>query len=673
MKKLIEFIQLNPAVKSQADNKLQFPVLIIDDEADQASINTRKTDVMAEATATNRLIRELLNCLNKYSYVGYTATPFANIFISPYDDPKYTQEDKDIFPENFIVCLPTPSAYCGVTQYFGNRVLNLDGMDNFTVDLYREISVQDLNETFNTGNGKTNKNTTVIGIPDSLKEAMMHFLIASGIKISRGIIEHNSMLIHISSNICPNMQLKDFVELALDSLVRGFKFNKLVKRDFKKYWENNIKPVSQHRMGSDFKDKWSEIEKGIIEAIRMITRTDTVKVIVGDSEDIIDYDSSKTGMHIIIGGNKLSRGLTLNGLIVSYYARRTRAYDTLLQMGRWFGYRNGWLDLCRVYTDKRTFNDFVNTAEAVEDFKKDIEYMNARKYTPRQFGLKVKTSPGLIPTSSTKMRTAKKTPLSFSGQLQQTISFDLTQKNHNKTITERLMLGLGTPIIRDNKLIYKNVDSSVILKYLDEYQECKDKGRISIRYWCEYIQKLNNSINELKDWTIVIHSLSDKNKKDDGSNVEVLNGHNIIKPVRATRDVGETGPKLNIRVLTNPTDFLEFFDEQTKKTLLDQKIEGYYPQNPIIQSKFTKDKGLLTIYIFDIAEKKQQSTDIFGKQKYVKGNVVKDADGVVGLGIWFPESSLGERANVEYYVNQIYQEHEQDQTRALTEEEEFDE
>lgn len=674
LKKLIDFIQMNPAVKSEPDNKLHFPALIIDDEADQASINTNKSDVMAEATATNRLIRSLLNCLTKYSYVGYTATPFANIFISPYDDPKYTQEDKDVFPENFIICLPTPPQYCGVNQYFGTRTLDPDGLDFFTVDLFREIYLEDLVFTFGTEDGKTKKDTAVLGIPDSLNEAIMHFLIASGIKISRGIVEHNSMLIHISSNVCPNKQLKDFVELALDNLTRGFKFNKRVKKDFKNYWEHHIKPVSQARLGKDFKDKWSKIEDGIIEALRMITRTDTVKVIVGDSEDIIDYDSSKTGMHIIIGGNKLSRGLTLNGLIVSYYARRTKAYDTLLQMGRWFGYRNGWLDLCRVYTDRNTFNDFVNTAEAVDDFKKDIEYMNARKYTPRQFGLKVKSSPGLLPTSASKMRKAKRTPLSFSGELQQTISFDVSQKEHNRQITSNLVSELGEPIIRDHKLVFKNVDSSVVLKYLDEYQECKDKGRISIRYWYEYIQKLNKTIGELKKWTIVIHSLSDQKQKPDKSNIDNIVNHQIIKPVRITRDVGEKGQKLNIKVLTNPLDFFEFYDDDTiKNAMIEKKKGNYSPEEPLIRSTFTKEHGLLTIYIFDIVERKEKSGNLFGQHQYEKGNVLPGADGIVGLGIWFPESSQGENACVDYYVNEVYQQYEQDQNRAMIEEDDLDE
>ena len=674
LQKLIDFIQINPAVKSDPSNKLCFPALIIDDEADQASINTKKTEVMAEATATNRLIRSLLNCLNKYTYVGYTATPFANIFISPYEDPKYAPEDKDIFPENFIICLPTPSNYCGVSQYFGTRTLDLNGFDNCTDDLFKEITINDLKNTFGTEDGKTKKDTNVIGIPVSLKEAMMHFLIASGIKISRGIVEHNSMLIHISSNVCPNKDLKSYVELALDTLTTGFKFNNSYKKGFKDYWKTNIKPVSQRRLGEKYNDDWKRIEEGILEALRMITRTDTVKVIVGDSEDIIDYDSSKFGMHIIIGGNKLSRGLTLNGLIVSYYARKTRAYDTLLQMGRWFGYRDGWLDLCRIYTDIETFNNFINTAEAVEDFKKDIEYMNSKKYTPRQFGLKVKTSPGLLPTSASKMRNAKKTPLSFSGVLQQTISFDLSQKEHNRQLTEKLVVDLGQPIVRDHKLIFKNVDSSIVLAYLDEYQECKGKGRISIRYWCEYIQKLNIALNELKKWTIVIHSLS--SPKRSANNVDVIANNEIIKPVRITRDVGETGQKLNIRVLTNPLDFFEFYDDETiKNTLIEKKKGNYSPEEPLIRSTFTKEYGLLTIYIFDIAERKEESISLEGKRQFTKGAILPNADGVVGLGIWFSESSLGEEANVEYYVNEIYQEHEQDQSRALdgSEDEDYDE
>lgn len=673
LKKLLDFIQTNPAVKESENNKLDFPALIIDDEADQASINTNKTDDINEATATNRNIRTLLNCMNKYSYVGYTATPFANIFISPFDDPKYKLEDKDIFPDNFIICLPTPLKYCGVVQYFGKNTLDDNELDCFTADLYREISIEDLKTTFGTDDGKTKKDTNVVGTPDSLIEAMMHFLISSGIKISRGIIEHNSMLIHISSNVCPNMQLKDTVEIALDNLTRGFKFNKQVKKQFKQYWENNIKPVSKRRLGKDFKDNWKEIEQGILTALRMITRTDTVQVIVGDSEDIIDFDSAKTGMHIIIGGNKLSRGLTINGLIVSYYARKTMAYDTLLQMGRWFGYREGWLDLCRVYTNRQTFNDFINTAEAVEEFKKDIEYMNRRKYTPKQFGLKIKTSPGLKPTAANKMRKAQRTLLSFSGVLQQTISFDLNSKKHNRKITEDFVNSLGDPhCVRNNKVIFKGVSADDVINYLESYKECEGKGRISIKYWIEYIRKVSESFNELIDWTIVLHSLSDKSLKEERN--DCIGNYSIIKPARITRDVDEVGPKLNIKVLTNPIDFFEFYDDEIVKNKMDQKNKlNFSPEEPEISSTFTPKHGLLTIYIFDIAERKVKGTNIFGKTEFYKGSVIKDADGVVGLGVWFSESSKKESASIDYFVNEVYQNKEKEQTNAFDAEEEFDE
>lgn len=674
LRKLIDFIKLNPAVKESDDHKFNYPALVIDDEADQASINTKKgkKENLEEASATNKLIRQFLNCLNKYSYVGYTATPFANIFVPPFNDAEYSLEQKDIFPENFIICLPTPENYSGVSDYFGDNTLDIDGIDNYQVDLFREINIDDLKKTFGTENGKTNKNTNVIGFPDSLKEAMMHFLIASGVKFSRGIKEHNSMIIHISSNVCPNKQLKDRVEEELDTLVRGFKFVPKVEKEFETYWFKNMSPVSRFRLGDKYKDNWNNIKKGIIEALRLVTRTDTVKVLVGDSDDIIDYDTAPTGMHIVIGGSKLSRGLTLNGLIVSYYARHTKMYDTLLQMGRWFGYRKGWLDLCRVYTSRDIFNDFVCTAQAVEEFKQDIEYMNKRKYTPKEFGLKVKTSPGLLPTSSSKMRYAERTLLSFSGELQQTISFDIELKGHNREVTKDFVSKLGAPkFIRNKKLIYKDVPSDKLIEYLEDYRECQGKGRISIKYWIEYIKKLTTQFNELTNWTVVVHSLSEKNNRIGDY---LIPGHEIYKPLRITRDLNEKGTKLNIKVLTNPTDFFEFYDDDViKNKMIAKGKANYAPGEPEIRETFTSKNGLLTIYIFDIAERLLNDDLNQSTKKYKRGNIVVGADGLIGLGIWFSESKHIESSSVDYYVNEIYQNFEQDQNRAAIEEEDFDE
>ena len=183
-------------VNSRTNGKLDIPTLIIDDEVDQASVNTKKTKLIEEASSINKLIRTTLKKFNRYAYVGYTATPFANVFINPYGFEK--EDEKDIFPEDFIICLPRPSGYSGVKEYFGITPINNDE-DALTLDLYKQITdYYDLFSPEVQDNKKIKVDTPVVQINKSMSNAFMHFIIASAIKYSRGIVEHNSMLIHIT-------------------------------------------------------------------------------------------------------------------------------------------------------------------------------------------------------------------------------------------------------------------------------------------------------------------------------------------------------------------------------------------------------------------------------------------------------------------------------------------
>lgn len=659
---LINFIESNPVVKNSDDLKLHVPTLIIDDEADQASINTKNGIEVEEATTTNKLIRTLLNLCARSTYIGYTATPFANIFIPTMDDPKYEASVKDLFPNNFIICLPTPSDYCGVKEYFGIEKFGDGENDNLKLDLYKEISASDIKEAFNTKDGKTKKDTKAIGVPDSLKEAIMHFIIASGVKISRGIVEHNSMLIHITKNVCPNSDLKEFIDKELSDQTIGFKFDVKVQRKFKQYWERYIKPISQKRLGESFNDDWAGVKEGIIKALRMVTRSDTVKLITGDSEDIIDYSSTNSGMHIVVGGDKLSRGLTLDGLIVSYYYRNTQAFDTLLQMGRWFGYRNGWLDLCRIYTTKYIINDFIAAAEALEGFKEDVATMNDLHYRPSQFGLKVLHNSKLMPTAANKRRRAELTKITFSGDIQQTISFSNQHKEFNRELTCKFLDELKNPILHDNKLVYRNVPVQDVLNYLKNYREClvRGRGRISILHWINYIEKLNKE-NELINWTIVLHSLkNDYAKQPD--RYDNINGHLIIKPRRKSRTQVNDGENFLVKAVTNPADFLDFFD---KEDPIKNEYNAYKAGDPKIKERFTPDNGLLTIYDFDIVANEDIVSEIIpGTINRKTGDVIQNGEGFIGLGLWFPISTNEENTSVSYFINEVYQKTTQEQIEA---------
>lgn len=637
---------------AKTNGKFDVPVLIIDDEVDQASVNTKDPNSLLEASSINRLIRTMLQKFNRYSYVGYTATPFANVFINPYG---FEGDEKDIFPEDFIVCLPRPNNYCGVEEYFGlTPIQNQEDDDALRKDLF--VAVNDYFELFDKkiqDSKKIKVDTPVVRINTSMENAFIHFIIASAIKYSRGIEEHNSMLIHIARFKNAATSMRDIVKKKLEEMFYSYKYGEQKDRElYLNYWLEKMKPVSEDRLQDEFQDSWERIQEYIPMVFEMTISG--VIVVNGDSDDVCDYESSNVGQHVIIGGDKLSRGLTLEGLIVSYYHRNSKAYDTLLQMGRWFGYRNGWIDLCRIFTTTDMVNDFINAGIAIEMFKQDITDMNTMTLTPEQFGLKVKYSPRLAPTSASKMKTAKKQKISFSESLQQLLTYRKEYVESNRVVTENFLNSLkdGEQRINGN-VVYKNVDVEKILDYLRLYKESDELvGSVSIQNWIAYIKKLKEA-GELVNWTVVLHS----NSNDDEKCRDVLANYIIYKNQNTDRNLYATNDMKDIflKAVTSPSDFREFYDTGSEEYKL---IEFFSANNDLITKTFTKENGLLAIYDIDVYKKEfDKEIELSNGKKrkvYKKGDMLNGGMGVIGLGAWFPKTKSYENSAVEYYLNSVY-------------------
>lgn len=624
-----------------SDGKLNAPVLIIDDEVDQASVDTKDADELEKASAINKGIRTILQSLNRYAYVGYTATPFANVFIDP-------EKDNDLYPRDFILCLEPSSKYCGIKEYFGVDIRDEEDVDDTTAyyenDLFRNID--DYESFF--GKQKLNAQVSAIALPESLKKAIRSFILAASIKKQRGIIEHNSMLIHISAYKNPSTTLKPLVISYLNELYKKLKYEYDDEINvYKDLWEKEFETTSKNRMGNDYKDEWDNIKTYLLDTIN--ASVNEVKVVNGDLNDQIDYSATPTGDHIVIGGNKLSRGLTLDGLIVSYYYRKSKMYDSLLQMGRWFGYRDGWIDLCRVYTTVEILNSFIYSGRALERFKKDIDDMYVQKKNPREVGQKIMYSPHLIPTSRSKMKHATMAKVSFSEEVQQIISFGKKHIKNNFDVTNEFIKKLGNGEIRSkHKVVFKHVPVSIVLDYLKKYKDADEyKGQISIKNWINYIENVN-AIGELKDWTIVLNSLKD----EDETRKVKIGDYTIYKAHRTLRDPGDSTDQKTLLIKTNidPTDFREIFDPKSKNyenvTHYDKKVS--YPE-------FNANTGLMSIYVEDIYEKyedgmKPNSKGVM-KPNYKKGNLASDGFNVVGPAIWFPKTNDIDKSAVLFFVN----------------------
>ena len=372
-------------------HKIDMPMLMIDDEADNASINTSADK--EDPTKINKLIRELANVFTKSNYVGFTATPFANVFIDPETTEK--MENQDLFPEDFIVSLPTPSNYIGA-----NKIFAADGAFHDQLTYIRDAGREEADGfPFYFKHTKEWKGE----LPESLTDAIYAFYIVNAIRDLRGDFkEHRSMLVNISRFVAVQKHIKTQVEEIHKNAYRAIKFNlgygkealndPVLKR-IHDLWEKYY---------STIEFTWNEIADIMFRSIENIQ----IKVVNSSrNSEKLEYPKNDSLRVIAIGGLALSRGLTLEGLVISYFYRNTSTYDVLMQMGRWFGYRKNYDDLFRIWTHKDSADWYAEIAEATEKLKLDMSIMRDLGQKPRDFGIRVRNnSADLQITAYNKMR-----------------------------------------------------------------------------------------------------------------------------------------------------------------------------------------------------------------------------------------------------------------------------
>lgn len=389
-------------------------ILIIDDEADNASITTAKDP--EKPTTINKCIRDIFNNFPIASYVGYTATPFANIFINPHDDENYL----DLFPSDFIAQLHAPSIYFG-----GRTVFPSNGKISKYVRLISEAEPNFLPVIHD-------KFVPYPALANSLKEAINCFIICNVIRTLRGHgLKHRSMMINITrfndtqakvwERVTEYLEkLQNAVEQLSDMSLDEFCKNRYCKSLYELYetdaFFRGIREGADD--GSSRPIPWAEIQRGLYEETKKITVV-VINSRNGQMNNIdpsgkkkrFNYDDKKDeGARVIaIGGMVLSRGLTLEGLMTSYYSRNAGAYDTLLQMCRWFGYRPKYEDLCRIYLTQVSIDQFDAVLTSTEDLKTQFSEMKLRDKKPIDFGLMIQECPDtlettLLITSRNKMR-----------------------------------------------------------------------------------------------------------------------------------------------------------------------------------------------------------------------------------------------------------------------------
>lgn len=391
LKNLLDWLRENSA-KGDAQMISQ-PMLLIDDEADNASINTKYSK--EEITKINGQIRDLLRMFHRSCYVGYTATPFANIFVDPdsYDEAK----KEDLFPRHFIVGLDAP------TNYFGPKKIFIDGLpEEGDPTWLRYISDnEDIMPI------KHRIDQSFDELPDSLLKALRTFLIARTIRNLRGQARsHCSMLINASRFTNVQGKIRNRLHERLDAILDSLRVNGA--RGSGGLGDPEIAALRQVWANEypDVEFEWAEIQAAMLEAVA------AAKVVeVNSRANGLDYsDDGSIGQTLIaVGGFSLSRGLTLEGLTVTWFLRNTMMYDTLMQMGRWFGYRGGYEDLCRIWMPVDAIDWYAHIADATDELHQELKKMQKAKATPADFGLAVRSHPtSLMVTARNKMGSGQK-------------------------------------------------------------------------------------------------------------------------------------------------------------------------------------------------------------------------------------------------------------------------
>lgn len=661
------------------------PLLLIDDEADNASIDTGelvldtdgKPDANHQPTVINKSIRRILHSFERSAYIGYTATPFANIFI--HERGETTSEGPDLFPAAFIINLAVPSNYIGPSKVFG---LSTDD-DRTGMPVLRII------DDFRTSTGgwmpQEHKNTHQPiydgqdTIPPSLVQAIDAFILACSIRALRGQEnEHCSMLIHVTRYTAVQSiirrQVEEYLRQIRQRVHRGIDEGPIYDR-LRTLWEKDFIPTT-NRIGTSSPDlaisehiTWSDIQGVVEDALSDIQ----VKTINGTAKDALDYKANdEKGLKAIaIGGDKLARGLTLEGLCISYFLRASTMYDTLMQMGRWFGYRPGYLDLCRLYTTAELRKWFAHITDAAEELRDEFNMMAASGATPRDYGLKVQSHSVLMVTSRLKMRTARNLMLSFSGQLLETVAFyrDGDTLQRNLDAVAGFLAGLPSPEVNPKRTrngsqsewqgyLWENIPAAEVIAFLGAYHTHPDAYRVNSAMIAEFIASLANA-GELTRWTVALIG------GGQGRQLPMTDSLSVTMLQRSSNSEGDN--RISIRRLMSPRDEAIDLDENAWNAALTLTREAWQsdprtskaesqpdsPNGPAIRKirgsgnaniQPRPDKGTLILYAID-------PNDI--------GTTValpSDSPPIMAFGISFPTSRSG--VKVEYKVNNILWEQE---------------
>ncbi|MCX7444507.1 Z1 domain-containing protein [Corynebacterium sp. P7003] len=629
--------RLNRFLRSGGVHTAQCPILVIDDESDQASINVSKQQ-KAEISTINGQIRSLLEN-KKVAYIAYTATPFANILVNPNDVD-------DIYPRDFITVLNKPKGYFGAEDLFGREALSHENYEeNDGKDMIRIIPDDEAKALKPSSKKGAESEPWRPEVPDSLTDAIRWFIMASAARRVRGQRhKHSSMLIHTAMRT----EEHEITAALVEDELRGLRAE-LTEETARAHWEGQWEDECSRVPSSDFpeleKVRFADIAPLISEVL------DDTKVVIDNSRSDrrLEYSDDTPETVIAIGGNTLARGLTLEGLLSSYFLRNASAYDTLLQMGRWFGFRNGYQDLPRVWLTSDLSVWFRDLALVEADLRMEMQRYVEDGITPLEFQARIRVHPSLEVTSRAKAQNMRKAKVSYSGSKPQSILFNHNDREWLKnnidatrnlvaSIREGASVLLGNGPLDNGSYVYRGVDTDDIIAFLRSYRfhENSTLGRDASGKLINYI------LDEVAEGSITSWNVSffGRRTTTDTGTIDLGLPGELQMISRARMREGNPA-YANIKSLTSPFDRINdtTADNEIRETLIKSSTERNKSRERKLLEIHDDHAGMgighLAVYAIDRNSVPQRSSG--------NGNRVREplnaVDDMIGVCIFFPESS----------------------------------
>ena len=687
--------------------ELSVPMLIIDDEADNASLNNLGHKGAEFATKTNMLIRAILAMTSRKSYLGYTATPFANILQDRNEggnnnyeisykgiDYQFNLED-NLFPDHFIELLNPPSNYTGIKQFFETRneeIKKINGLVTRPIDIddanyfmsipprfIKEFdepttSIERGTRAAKSGDGYPNKEN---GIPKSLEEGVYCFIISIAMKLSREEkikelpkywAKHRTMLIHISLFSQWQNDLEPEIRKFLNDITNKINTQNQgtgVWNNFKRIWNKHYKYiVTNIHNDLSYEDEYmiplnyeNDVQDLLYEALNDIEIITLNSSKENQGKKIV-YDDKHPKKYIAIGGNRLSRGFTLEGLTINYFLRKANTVDTLMQMARWFGYRPGYLDSCKLFTINKNIEKFNEASLIMEDLEEKFKYLaKLSGRQPSDYTLWIRNNPDVIRlTRGNFLKGAKLKQLSFSDVVEQGTDYKIEKDliaDSFKEFKEHVR-NLKWKTETDKKgYLFHDTDKKGLLDFTKLKNTMSNLNIIGLE---EYLDACGT--DNLSKWRIALKAGESKggkttmeiNKSVLEFNMTVRSGPSVgpnkAKPsssfLKLTKDNLFKVKKSNI---ISPSDFsVTLTAAKRKKVETDYKRNnpGKSVPNMAYREAMSPVDGILVIYLMDLSKVFNLDKDPESTQLLTQYSKEKELDGMIdtpliGYALGFPK------------------------------------